>query len=152
MYMTSHTAYQKSKMSITEALAVGTESEAPALGLGRIVSCHSLVAQNTNRGHCLIACSCYRRMQASRLDPPYQFEWTVFISWIVVATAIAELETGRSASPVSRNPRAFRRFSHLQPLFFEVSPQLPYLSSEGLWLLEDQFRRSHIVFGTGFSA
>jgi len=51
-------------------------------------------------------------MQASQLDPPYQFEWTVFISWIIVATAIAELETGRSASPVSRNPRAFRRFSH----------------------------------------
>jgi len=45
-------------------------------------------------------------MQASRLDPPYQFEWTVFISWIIVATAIAELETGRSASPVSRDPRA----------------------------------------------
>jgi len=91
-------------------------------------------------------------MQASRLDPPYQFEWTVFISWIIVATAIAELETGSSASPVSRNPRAFRRFSHLQPLFFGVPPELPYLSSEGLWLLEDQFRRSHIIFGTGFSA
>jgi len=51
-------------------------------------------------------------MQASRLDPPYHFEWTLFISWIIVATAIAELETGRSASPVSRDPRAFRRFSH----------------------------------------
>ena len=50
MYMTSHTAYQKSKLSIADALAVGTESEAPALGLGRTVSCHSLVAQITNRG------------------------------------------------------------------------------------------------------
>jgi len=88
----------------------------------------------------------FRLMQASRLDPPYQFEWTVFISWIIVATAIAELETGRSASPVSRDPRLFRRFSHSQPLFFGVRPELPYLSSEGLWLLEDQFRRSHIFF------
>jgi len=74
------------------------------------------------------------------------------IGWIIVATAIAELETGRSASPVSRDPRAFRRFSHSQPLFFGVPPKLPYLSSEGLWILEDQFRRSQIVFGTGFSA
>jgi len=94
----------------------------------------------------------FRLMQASRLDPPYQFEWTVFISWIIVATAFAELETGHRASPVSRDPRAFRRFSHSQPHFFRVPPELPYLSSEGLWLLEDQFRRSHIVFGTGFSA
>jgi len=31
MYMTSFTASQKSKLSIAEALAVGTESEAPAL-------------------------------------------------------------------------------------------------------------------------
>jgi len=91
-------------------------------------------------------------MQASRLDPSYQFEWTEFISWIVVAKAIAELETGRSASPVSRDPRAFKRFSHSQPLFFGVPPELPYLSSERLWLLEDHFRRSHIAFGTGFSA
>jgi len=91
-------------------------------------------------------------MQASQLDPPYQFEWTVLISWIIVATAIAELETGRSASPVSRNPRAFRRFSHSQPLFLGIPPELQYLSSEGLWLLEYQFRRSHIDFGTGFRA
>jgi len=91
-------------------------------------------------------------MHASRLDPPYQFEWTVFISWIIVATAIAELETGRSASPVSRDPRAFRHFSHSQPLFFGVPPELPYLSSERLWLLEVHFRRSHIDFGTGFCA
>jgi len=152
MYMTSLTAYQKSKLSIAKALAVGTESEAPALGLGRIVSCHSLVAQITNRGHCLIACSCHRRMPASRLDPPHQFEWTVLISWIIVAAATAELKTGSSASPVPRNPRAFRRFSHLHPRFFGVPPELPYLSSEGLWLLKDQFRRSHIIFGTGFSA
>ena len=69
-------------------------------------------------GYCLIACF-FRLMHASRLDPPYQFEWTVFISWIIVATAIAELETGRSASPVSRDPRAFRHFSHSQPLFSE---------------------------------
>jgi len=96
-------------------------------------------------------------MQASRLDPPYQFEWTVFISWITVATAIAELETGRSASPVSRKLRdathahsgASRTHS---PFFFGVPPELPCLSSEGLWRLEDQFRRTHIVFGTGFSA
>jgi len=64
-------------------------------------------------------------MQASRLDPPYQFEWTVFISWITVATAIAELETGRSASPVSLNPRAIRRFSHSQPLFFRSTAGTP---------------------------
>jgi len=38
MYMKSLTAYQKSKLSIAEALAVGTETEAPALGLGRIWS------------------------------------------------------------------------------------------------------------------
>jgi len=48
--MTSLTACQKSKLTIAEALAVGTESEAPALGLGRIVSCHSLDAQITKRG------------------------------------------------------------------------------------------------------
>jgi len=100
----------------------------------------------------LIACSLFRLMQASRLDPPYQFEWTVFINWIIDATAFAKLETGRSASPVSRDPRAFRRFSHSQPLFFGVPPELPYPSSEGHWLLEDQFPRSHIVFGIGFSA
>jgi len=50
MHMTSLTACQKSKLTIAEALAVGTESEAPALGLGRIVSCHSLDAQITKRG------------------------------------------------------------------------------------------------------
>jgi len=50
MYMTSLAACQKSKLSIAEALAVGTECEAPALGLGRIVSCHSLVAEITGRG------------------------------------------------------------------------------------------------------
>jgi len=38
MYMTSLPTYQKSKLSIAEALAVGTESEAPAIGLGRIWS------------------------------------------------------------------------------------------------------------------
>jgi len=101
----------------------------------------------TVRLHVLFFVSC-----KPAVDPPYQFEWTVIIDWITVATAIAELETGRTASPVSRDPRAFRRFSHSQPLFFGVPPELPYLSSEGLWLLEDQFRRSHIVFGTGFSS
>ena len=50
MYMTSLSACQKLKLSIAEALAVGTKSEAPALGLGRIASCHSLVAQITKRG------------------------------------------------------------------------------------------------------
>ena len=103
-------------------------------------------------GYCLIACLFCCLMHASRLDLPCQFEWTVFISWIIVATAIAELETGRSASPVSRDPRAFRHFSYSQPLFFGVPPELPYLSSERLWLLEVHFRRSHIDFGTGFSA
>jgi len=39
MYMTSLTAYQKSKLSIAETLAVGTESEAPALGLGHRLKC-----------------------------------------------------------------------------------------------------------------
>jgi len=50
MYMTSLSPCQKAKVSVVEALAVGTESEAPALGLGRIASCHSLVAQITKRG------------------------------------------------------------------------------------------------------
>ena len=50
MFMTSLTVRQKSNLSIAEALAVGTESEGPALGLGRIVSCRSLVAQITKRG------------------------------------------------------------------------------------------------------
>jgi len=44
MYMTRLTASQKSILSIAEALAVGTISEAPALGHGLIVACHSLVA------------------------------------------------------------------------------------------------------------
>jgi len=44
MFMTSPTVRQKLNLSIAEALAVGTESEGPALGLGRIVSCRSLVA------------------------------------------------------------------------------------------------------------
>jgi len=152
MYMTSLTACQKSKLTIAEALAIGTESEAPALGLGRIVSYHSLDAQITKRGLLFDCVFFFRLMQPSRLDPPYQFEWTEFISWIIVAAAIAELETGRIASPVSRDPRAFRRFSHSQPLFFRVPPELPCLSSERLWLLEYHFRRSHIVFRTGFSA
>jgi len=51
--------------------------------------------------HCLFFS---RLMQASRLDPLYPFEWTVFICRIIVATAIAELESGRSASSVSPNP------------------------------------------------
>jgi len=66
--------------------------------------------------------------------------------------AIAELETGRSASPVSRDTRAFRRFSHSKPLFFGVPPKLPYPSPQRLWLLKVHLRRSHIDFGTGFSA
>jgi len=74
-------------------------------------------------------------MQASRLDPPYQFECTVFISWIIVATAIAKLETGRSASPVSRDQRAFRRFSHSQPLFSEYrrNSHIYHLRDFGSW-------------------
>ena len=63
LYMTSLTASQKSKLSIVEALAVGTTSEAPALGLGRIPSCHSPVAQITKRGatvclHAFFVVSC----------------------------------------------------------------------------------------------
>jgi len=95
------------------------------------------------------------RFPKSSRDPkvaPYQFEWTAFISWINVATAIAELETGRSASPVAHDPRALRRSSHSQPRFFGVPPELPYPSSERLWLLDVHFRRSHIDFGTRFSA
>jgi len=74
-------------------------------------------------------------MQATRLDLPYQFEWTEFISWIIVATAIAELETGRSASPVSRDPRAFKRFSHSQPLFSEYrrNSHICHLRDFGSW-------------------
>jgi len=48
--MTSLTVSQKLKLSLAEALSVGTASEAPALGLGRIVSCQSLVAQITKWG------------------------------------------------------------------------------------------------------
>jgi len=50
MYMTSFAASQNSKFSIAEALAVGTESIAPVLGHGRIISCHSPVAQIKKRG------------------------------------------------------------------------------------------------------
>jgi len=50
MYMTSLSPCQKAKVSIAEALAVGFESEAPALELGRIAPCHSLVPQITWRG------------------------------------------------------------------------------------------------------
>jgi len=95
------------------------------------------------------------RFPKSSRDPivaPYQFEWTVnIIIWIIIATAIAELETGRSASPVSRDPRAFRRFSHSQPLLSEYrrNSRIRHLR---LWLLEVHFRRSHIDFVTGFSA
>jgi len=130
MYMTSLTACQKSKLSIGEALAVGTESEAPALGLGRIWS-HRLGIG----GYCLIACYFFCLVQAGRLDPPYQFEWSVFISWIMVATAIAELESGLSASPVLRDPRAFRRFSHSQPLFSEYrqNSHICHLRDFGSW-------------------
>ena len=60
--------------------------------------------------------SMYMTHAASRPDPPYQFAWTVCISWIFVATAIVELETRRRHSPVSRNPRTFGRFSHSQAL------------------------------------
>jgi len=58
----------------------------------------------------------YMTHAASRLDPPYQFAWTVFVSWIFVATASVELETRRRPSPVSRNPRAFGRFSQSRAL------------------------------------
>jgi len=50
MYMKSLTASQKSKLSVREALTGGTKSEAPVLGHGRIVACHSSVAQITTRG------------------------------------------------------------------------------------------------------
>jgi len=50
MYMKSLAVSQKSKLSIGEELAVGTEIEAPALEHGRIVSCHSPVAQIKKRG------------------------------------------------------------------------------------------------------
>jgi len=49
MYMTSLTASQKSKLSVREVLAAVTKSEAPALGHGRIVACHSSVAQITKQ-------------------------------------------------------------------------------------------------------
>ena len=42
----------------------------------------------------MIAGSVFRLMPASRHDPRYQIEWIVLISWIIVATAIAELKTG----------------------------------------------------------
>jgi len=96
--------------------------------------------------------SMYMTHAASRLDPPYQFAWTVFISWIFVATAIVELKTRRRLSPVSRNPRTFGRCSHSQALYSGVPPEHRCLSSGRLWLLEVHFRRPHIVFGTGVSA
>jgi len=72
-------------------------------------------------------------------------------SWIIVASAIAELDTGRSASPVLRDHGSFRRFSRWQPLCFGVPPELPYLSSERLRPLKIHFRRPHIIFGIGLS-
>jgi len=83
---------------------------------------------------------------------PCQFEWTDFISWINDAMAVAALETGRSASPVSRDPGAFKRFSHSKPHFFGVPPELPYPSFARLWLLVFHFRRSHIDSEIRFSA
>jgi len=50
IYVTSLAASQKLKLSLSEALAVGTKSEAPALSHGRVVACHSLVAQISKRG------------------------------------------------------------------------------------------------------
>ena len=79
------------------------------------------------------------RFPKSSRDPivaPYQFEWTVnIIIWIIIATAIAELETGRSASPVSRDPRAFRCFSHSQPFFSECrrNSHIRHLRDFGSW-------------------
>ena len=109
--------------------------------LDSAVSFHvTRLSHRLRSGGCyLIACSAFRLMQASRHDPPYQCEWTVCISWIIVATALAGLDTGRSALPVSRDLRAVRRFSHSQLLFFGVPLELPYLSCERLLLLENNF-------------
>jgi len=41
-----------------------------------------------------------------------RFAWSVNISWIIVATAIAELETGHCALSQSRDQRALMRSSH----------------------------------------
>jgi len=78
------------------------------------------------------------RFTKSSRDPkvaPCQFEWIGFIIWIIVATAIAELETGHSSSPVPRDPRAFRRFSHSQPLFSEYrrDSHICHLRDFGSW-------------------
>jgi len=75
MYMTSFAASQNSKFSIAEALAIGTESIAPVLGHGRIVSCHSPVAQIKKRGATvrLHVPAFFRLMQASRLLQSAQF-------------------------------------------------------------------------------
>jgi len=65
MYMTSLSPCQKANVSMAEALAVGFESEAPALELGRIAPCHSLVAQITRRG-LLFYCMFFFSPQASQ--------------------------------------------------------------------------------------
>jgi len=147
--MTSLTASQKSNLSIAEALSVGT---APALGLGRVVSWHSLVAQITKRG-ATVSLPAFFPSHAS------QPAWSALSIWVDCiylpdhccnGYCWARIWTQRFIS-VSQ-PRAFRRFSYSQPLFFGVPSELPHLSSERLWLLEVHFRRSHNVFGTGFSA
>jgi len=78
MNITSLTACQKSKLSIAEALAVGTENEAPALWLGRIVSCHSLVGQITKRG-LLFDCVFFFSSHASQ---PAWSALSVWVDWI----------------------------------------------------------------------
>ena len=82
MYMTRRAASQKSKLSIAEARAVGTESEPPALEHGRIVSCHSPVAQIKKRGATvrLHVPAFFRLMQASRLDPGH---WPALMTGLI---------------------------------------------------------------------
>jgi len=75
MYKTSLSACQNSKLSIAEALAVGTKSTAPALGLGRIVSCHSLVAQITKRGLLFDCMLCF-------LSHASQPAWSALSIWV----------------------------------------------------------------------
>ena len=82
MYMTSLAASQNSTVSIAEALVVETESEAPALEHGRIVSCHSPVAQIRKRAATsrLHVPAFFSLMQASRLNPGH---WPALMTGLI---------------------------------------------------------------------
>jgi len=142
--MKSLKATQKLKLSRAQVLAVGSKRDALALEHGWMVTCHSLVAQIKKRAAIFRSHvpACDRSFDVvPTIKPgsevaPYQFECTVFIWRINVATAIAELETGCSASPVARDPHAFRRYSYSQTLFsaYRRNSHILHLREFGPWV------------------